>query len=69
MVFEKVFTLNMYKLNDIESSISNELSDGQLNLKLTGKNNIRGTGNNLDNQIIGNKGKNILKVDRVTTLL
>ena len=45
----------------IISKKSKILSDGQFNLKLTGKKNIKGIGNNLDNQITGNKGKNLLK--------
>ena len=47
--------------DEIKSSVSKKLSDGQLNLKLNGKNNIKGIGNNLDNQITGNKGNNLLK--------
>ena len=45
----------------IYSKKSKKLSDGQFNLKLTGKKNIKGIGNHLDNQITGNKGKNLLK--------
>ena len=45
----------------IYSKKSKKLSGGQCNLKLTGKKNIKGIGNNLDNQITGNKGKNLLK--------
>ena len=45
----------------IISKKSKKLSDGQFNLKLVGNANIKGIGNNLDNQITGNKGKNLLK--------
>ena len=45
----------------IKSKKSKKLLGGQFNLKLTGKKNIKGIGNNLDNQITGNKGKNLLK--------
>ena len=49
-------------LNDktVKSNVSTTLSPTDLDLELTGKDNIWGTGNDWDNQIVGNKGKNVL---------
>jgi len=44
----------------VKSSITYTLPDNVENLTLTGANNIRGTGNVLDNVITGNNGNNVL---------
>ncbi|MEA5508269.1 cadherin-like domain-containing protein [Crocosphaera sp. UHCC 0190] len=55
-------TVNIFVLNQekVESKVSTTLSDTQLNLKLEGKANINGTGNQWDNKLIGNEGSNVL---------
>lgn len=45
---------------DVTSGSSTVLADYQLKLTLTGTNNINGTGNGLDNTLIGNSGVNTL---------
>jgi Ca2+-binding RTX toxin-like protein len=47
-------------IDTIQSSIAYALGTNQENLTLTGTTNITGTGNDLDNVIIGNSGANVL---------
>ena len=47
-------------IDTVESSVNYSLSANLENLTLTGVNNINGSGNTLDNTIIGNTGNNIL---------
>jgi len=47
-------------IDNVQSGISYTLTDNVENLTLTGTANLAGTGNTLDNVIIGNSGHNIL---------
>ena len=61
-VVSNVATVTVSVLNDqtIKSNVSIVLAPTDLDLELTGRANISGTGNDWDNQLIGNKGKNLL---------
>ncbi|WP_252381142.1 beta strand repeat-containing protein [Desulfovulcanus ferrireducens] len=47
-------------VDNVQASASHTLSDNVENLTLTGTGNINGTGNDLDNTVIGNSGANII---------
>ncbi|ALC16895.1 hypothetical protein DSOUD_2128 [Desulfuromonas soudanensis] len=47
-------------IDTVNSSVSHTLSDNVENLNLTGSSSISGTGNDLDNVIVGNSGHNTL---------
>ena len=50
-----------FKIHPIKSKKNAALGKNQINLFLKGRQNIFGTGNSLDNGVIGNKGNNVLK--------
>lgn len=58
--FDLIQELDGEGLDKVESSVTYTLSEHVENLLLTGSANINGTGNSLDNMIIGNAGSNIL---------
>jgi Ca2+-binding RTX toxin-like protein len=59
-ISNKIFEGSNQGIDTVRSSTSHILDDNVENLVLTGAFNLKGTGNNLNNQITGNSGKNIL---------
>ena len=57
---DEVIELEKEGIDTVISSVTYTLTDYVENLTLTGKSNINGTGNDLDNIIIGNSGANTL---------
>ena len=56
-----VVTENVNEGTDlVQSSLSYTLGDNVENLRLTGSDNLSGTGNSLDNVLVGNSGNNVL---------
>lgn len=57
---DRVIEVSGEGIDKVMSSVSHTLADHVENLVLTGAANIAGTGNELANQLIGNRGNNIL---------